>query len=140
MKRLVSAIASLFLAISVHSQDVIAPEYVSIDCPAGDISLQLKPDHTFVLVLKHWDAKAQTHSKTETLDGSWSYTGDILVLKSRGNISYRRSKASMKVGDKAAEIDSFAWQSSAGPTFADRYMLVERVAVDSLFKSAIPIR
>jgi hypothetical protein len=140
MKRLFSVIASLFLAVPVHSKEVVALEYVSIDCPAGDISLQLNPDHTFVLVVNHWDAKALTHSKTEALDGSWSYTGDILVLKSRGNISYRRSEASMKVGDRAAEIDSFAWQSSTSPTFADRYMLVERIAVDSLFKSAIPIR
>lgn len=140
MKRLVCAIASLFLAMPVHPQDVVAPEYVSIDCPAGDISLLLKPDHTFVLVLKHWDEKALTHNKTEMLAGAWSYTGDILALKSKGNISYRRSKASLKVGDKAAEIDSFAWQSSASPTFADRYMLVERIAADSLFNSAIPNR
>jgi len=138
MKRFLGMIASLFLANSSHPTERIASEYVSIDCPAGDISLQLSADQTFVMSLKYWDEKTHSHTRTETLKGTWSYESNSLSLQTSSLVHYHRTTTTMKVGDRVGNLDSLTWESSAPRTFADGYVLVERGAVDDLLLSATP--
>lgn len=138
MKRLLGLIASLFALSSVSGQTNVASEYVSIDCPKGDIALELKPDRTFTLELKHWDSKINRHTDTERMAGTWHYASDVLTLRGNGEMKYRRKKTSLKVGSHAAEIDSFMWQRSTIPTFADSFTLVERKITDELLLRAAP--
>lgn len=138
MKRVLATLTSLLFATSTHAGEGPSTEYVSLSCPAGDITLRLENNNAFVLTLKHWDNATQRHTKTETIAGAWSYSGGVLSLKGTGQLTYRRDKAALKVGSHSGEIDAFTWVSSSDPTFADGFQLVERVAVDNLFSKATP--
>ncbi len=48
-----------------HAEPVVSNEYVSIDCPKGDITLKLQLDGAYSLELKHWDPKQNRHTRSE---------------------------------------------------------------------------
>ncbi|MCI0526520.1 MAG: hypothetical protein L0Y56_03580 [Nitrospira sp.] len=140
MKKLIVMIASLF-SIGAAAEQPIATEYVSIDCPKGDISLKLLDNSRFHLELKYWNEKDHRHTHSDSMSGSWRYQNGELLLKadkSKAEIIYRRDKISMSVGSKSASIDGFVWENSSQETFADTFALVKRNAVDRLFLSEVP--
>ncbi len=134
-------IASLFSIGTAVAEQPVAPEYVSIDCPKGDITLQLLGNSSFHLTLKYWSEKDHRHTHSDSISGTWRYRDGKLLLKSgesEAELIYRRDKINMKVGSKSAAIDGFVWESSSQKTFADTFALVERNAVDRLFLSEAP--
>ena len=140
MKRLLGALALLVAVTSVQAVENPAMEYVSVSCPAGDITLRLDKNKTFALSLRHWDENARKHTKTEAIGGTWSYVNNVLTLKGKAELSYLRDKAALKMGSMGAEIDAFTWKRSSAPTFADGFQLVERVAADKFFLSVTPAK
>lgn len=116
----------------------VASEYVSIDCPTGDITLVLNKDGKFFLELRHWDPKQNRHTRSETLSGSWRLAGKKLILSSNVEINYEREPSAMAVGNYSDNIDGFKWRHSSKPTFADTFSLVERKATDALLLRAAP--
>jgi hypothetical protein len=136
----------LFLAvsctnISTGSDDggeMIAQEYVSVDCPKGDISLFLEDNGTFVLELKYWDSKENRHTHSEKFSGQWSFKDNELELNGESTLVYKRDKSSFSIGEKTANIDSLFWVSSSSKSFADTFTLVERTEIDNFFRSVIP--
>jgi hypothetical protein len=121
-----------------HAEPAVSNEYVSIDCPKGDITLKLQPDGAYSLELKHWDPKQNRHTRSESLSGRWRMNGKRLVLVGAGELVYERNSNSLTVGQHSASIDGFSWQSSSPSTFADKFTLVERKAVDALLLKAAP--
>lgn len=128
----------MFISSSALAELPVAPEYVSIDCPKGDITLFLDKNGSFILELKYWDNQALRHTHSEKISGEWSYKNNELALKSEGNLIYKRDKSVLTIGKKSASIDSFYWVSSTSKTFADSFALIERIEIDNLFKSVTP--
>jgi len=111
-------------------------EYVSIDCPAGDITLTLSPSLAFELVLRHWDSAENRHTSEERLAGTWSRTGETIDLASGSTtLRYRLTKIPLTIGRFSASVEAFSWVSSSG-TFADSFNLLSRVAVDAMILKA----
>ena len=121
-----------------HAGIPVANEYVSIDCPKGDMTLVLNDNGKFSLELKHWDSKHNKHTLTENLSGNWRMTDKKLTLLGDVMIEYVREPSSMKIGDSAVAIDGFKWLRSSKPTFADTFILVDRKAVDEFLNGVIP--
>ena len=136
MKNILTIITSLFISNSVSAEVNVSNEYVSIDCPKGDITLNLNKNGTFLLSLKYWNKKILKHTHSDKMSGKWKLKNNQLLLSSNKNLIYKRDKIDLTVGEKSASIDSFNWVSSSGETFVDSFTLVERIAVDKLFKSA----
>jgi hypothetical protein len=138
MRNLLLLLTSFFFGIFAHAGTPVAHEYVSIDCPKGDMTLLLNQDGKFSLELKHWDSTQNKHTRTENLSGNWSIADKKLTLLGNVNIEYVREPSSMKIGKNAVAIDGFNWLRSSKPSFADTFTLVERKAVDEFLKGAIP--
>lgn len=138
MKYLFSLFVALLSSSHAHADSPGASEYVSIDCPKGDITLALSKDGTFMLELKHWDPKQNRHTHRESLTGKWRIAEKKLVLTGSVELRYLRELSAMTVGSHSGNIDSFKWESSSKPTFADTFSLVERKEVDDLFRRATP--
>ena len=138
MKHLFALLVAFLTGASAHAELPVASEYVSIDCPKGDITLLLKKNGTFSLELKHWDSKQNRHTHNETLTGKWRISDKSLVLSGDAEISYQREPTAMTIGGYSDNIDSFKWQKSSKPTFVDTFTLVERTATDTLFMRATP--
>jgi len=136
MKNILAILLSLLAGGEASSVPLVAYEYVSVDCPEGDITLKLETTGVFLLVLKHWDAKLSRHTSSETLSGNWSISGRQLSLSGSSNVVYKREPTAMTVGPHSASIDGFVWVQSSAPTFADKYDLVEKSAMDDLFHRA----
>ncbi len=138
MKHLVALLVAFLTGASAHAELPGASEYVSIDCPKGDITLLLKNNGTFSLELKYWDSKQNRHTHSETLSGSWRISGKSLVLSGSTDINYQREPTAMTIGSYSDHIDGFKWVKSSKPTFVDTFTLVERKATDALFMRATP--
>ena len=138
MKHLFSLFVALLTGGYAHAELPVATEYVSIDCPKGDITLMLNKDGKFSLELKHWDPKNNRHTHSETLSGSWRLSGKNLVLSSSVEVNYERERTAMTVGSYSDKIDSFEWRKSSKSTFVDTFTLMERKATDALLLRATP--
>lgn len=138
MKHIVSLLVALLTSVSAHAGLPVASEYVSIDCPKGDITLLLKKDGTFSVELKHWDPMQNRHTHSETLSGSWRLSGKNLILSGSIEVTYQREPTAMTVGSYSDNIDGFTWLKSSKPTFVDTFTLVERKATDALLLRAAP--
>lgn len=138
MKHLFALLVALVTSVSAYAELPVASEYVSIDCPKGDITLVLKKDGTFSLELKHWDPQQYRHGHSETLSGSWRLSGKNLILSGSVEVNYQREPAAMTVGRYSDNIDGFRWLNSSKPTFVDTFTLVERKATDTLLLRAAP--
>ena len=123
----------------VQADSLLSREYVSIDCPKGDITLLLNTDGVFGLELKIWNEETHSHTHSEKLSGKWSYSEGRLVLSGAGTIIYQRDTAELTIGSKISNIDSLNWTSSSPATFADSFTLVEREEVDQFFRGAMPL-
>jgi hypothetical protein len=137
MKHFFSLLVALLFCGNVHAELTVAHEYVSVDCPKGDITLIMNNDGTFSLELKHWDSKKNIHTQHETFSGKWRLSGKKLILSSAVEVSYERNSTSITVGSYSANIDSFTWERSSKPTFVDTFSLVERKTLDNLFQRSI---
>ena len=136
MKNILAILLSFFALGQASAASSVAYEYVSIDCPAGDITLRLEETGKFLLELKHWDPKLNRHTFSETISGKWRLSGKQLLLSGNSSISYKREFIAMTIGHHSASIDSFVWEHSSVHTFADKYSLAERRAVDELLRKA----
>lgn len=135
------AIRAVEATFKFHSKKVVTPlgkEYISLDCPAGDITLQLGGDGTFELELKCWDSNLCVHTSSESLSGKWQLNGKRLLLNGTALISFKRELTAMTIDMKTERIDSLVWVKSSERTFADKYILMEKQAVDDLLQKAIP--
>jgi len=118
------------------SEPAAKREYVSVDCPAGDISLELFPGGAFDLVLRHWNESEARHTGEERLSGTWSEAGDVIDLTSGAiALRYRATMIPMSVGSHRASVEAMSFVSSSG-TFADSFNLLSRASTDALFNAA----
>jgi hypothetical protein len=110
--------------------------YVSIQCPDGDVELDLRKDQTFVLEKKFWDDDAETHSKSIQFDGRWTEQDDVIELQIDGTkISYRYLEAgyALTVGDYEITPPCLEPLSEDWLPEVDRVDLLDRTEVDELF-------
>lgn len=108
-------------------------EFVSIECPKGDISLTLNKDQTFLLELKYWDPQTNSHTHSENMKGHWNFDGDTLILSGSVESKYKRDKMTLSIGPKSTTINGLKWLSSTPSNFADGFDLVDREATDKFF-------
>jgi len=113
--------------------------YVSIDCPAGDITLTLAEDGSFNLDLAHWNEATATHTSHDVLTGGWRVSGSVLTLQMGDlELQYVQDTAAIRLGSREYRIASLRWSASTKPTFADGLWLLEQEAIDRALKEATP--
>ena len=140
MKKILSTLLAVIFTGTAIANPTIALEYVSIDCPSGDITLSLNENGSFLLEIKYWSKKLNKHTHSEKISGKWKINDNTLTLKDKVTITYKRDKSELTVADKSASIDSFFWLNSTAKIFADTFTLIERKEIDKLFTSAIPVQ
>jgi hypothetical protein len=112
-------------------------EYVSMTCEKGDITLSLSSRYRFTIVLRHWDAKQNTHTGEDRLTGNWSMKGKNLVLKApESELTYKPEKNSFTIGVKTITVDGYAWVSSTKKTPFDSFSLVDKIETDKFLLGA----
>ncbi|MEW6603036.1 MAG: copper resistance protein NlpE N-terminal domain-containing protein [Nitrospirota bacterium] len=121
---------------TAEAGEMFAPEYVSIDCPQGDISLILKTDNSFKLEIKYWSQTENRHTHAERINGTWSSKGETLTLSGNVELTYIKDKTDLTVGSRSASIPSLKFLKGSLSTFANGFELVERTKVDKLFLEA----
>jgi hypothetical protein len=105
----------------------LVSEYVSTDCPTGQITLTLSRDGGFTLALAIWDPVVRDHVGWRTLNGNWNAGEERLTLSSRA----RELSYGLEFEEGASAPDSriatvLHWERSSLPTFADGFDLVAR--------------
>jgi hypothetical protein len=102
-------------------------EYVSTDCPTGEITLTLASDGGFTLALAVWDPVVRDYVGWRTLTGRWMIGSGHLVLSAHArDLSYGLVSADGSTSDDTAHIPALRWERSSLPTFADGFDLVAR--------------
>ena len=102
-------------------------EYVSIDCPAGQITLTLARDGGFTLALAIWDPVVRDYVGWRTLTGHWTLEHEHLVLAAHARkLSYGVVPGSETENGVDASLPTLHWERSNLPTFADGFDLVAR--------------
>jgi hypothetical protein len=102
-------------------------EYVSTDCPTGQITLTLASDGGFTLALAIWDPVVRDHVGWRTLTGRWAIEDGHLVLSAHArNLSYGLISAPWPTAEGASHVPALHWERSSLPTFADGFDLVAR--------------
>lgn len=121
---------------TIEACEMFAPEYVSIDCPQGDISLFLNTDNSFKLEIKYWSQTENRHTHTDKINGTWSSKGEKLTLS--GNVDFEciKDKTCLTVGAHSANIPSLKFIKGSINIFANGFILFERTKVDDLFFEA----
>lgn len=110
-----------------HLRHGLVSEYVSTDCPTGQITLTLSRDGGFTLALAIWDPVVRDHVGWRTLTGRWSIEDEHLVLAGHArNLSYGLISADDSSAGDAAGVPALHWERSSLPTFADGFDLVAR--------------
>ncbi len=103
------------------------PEYVSTDCPTGQITLTLSHDGGFTLALAIWDPVVRDHVGWRTLTGRWSIDEGRLTLSGRArDVSYGIVFEDGTAEPDASPVPALHWERSSLPTFADGFDLVAR--------------
>jgi hypothetical protein len=102
-------------------------EYVSTDCPTGQITLTLASDGGFTLALAIWDPVVRDYVGWRTLTGRWTIESDHLMLSAHArNLSYGLISEDGSADENAPRIPALHWERSSLPTFADGFDLVAR--------------
>ena len=102
-------------------------EYVSTDCPTGQITLSLASDGGFTLALAIWDPVVRDHVGWRTLTGHWSIEDGHLVLSGHArDISYGFGSSEGSSAGEIGDVAALHWERSSLPTFADGFDLVAR--------------
>jgi hypothetical protein len=102
-------------------------EYVSTDCPSGQITLTLARDGGFTLALAIWDPVVCDHVGWRTLTGRWTLEREHLVLAAHArNLSYCVLPEGEAEVDGEPPVAALHWERSNLPTFADGFDLVAR--------------
>lgn len=105
----------------------LVSEYVSTDCPAGQITLTLARDGGFTLALAIWDPVVRDHVGWRTLTGRWSIHDGRLVLSAHTrNLSYGLIPGDDDSAGAPPSVPVLHWERSSLPTFADGFDLVAR--------------
>ncbi len=105
----------------------LVSEYVSTDCPTGQITLTLSRDGGFTLALAIWDPVVRDHVGWRTLTGRWSIEdGHLLLLGHARSLSYGLIADDGSSAGDAAGVPALHWERSSLPTFADGFDLVAR--------------
>jgi hypothetical protein len=114
-----------------------AEDYVSLECPDGDIQLSLKQDASFRLEKKYWDGKSMKHTRRESLIGSWKRSDKELILISAGTeLHYKETLDDLRIAGHNAKLKSYHWISSSSPSFADSITLLEKKNLDASLAKA----
>jgi hypothetical protein len=102
-------------------------EYVSTDCPSGQITLTLSRDGGFILALAIWDPVVRDHVGWRTLTGRWTMESGRLVLSAHArDLSYSLVSGDGTATDGALRVPGLHWERSNLPTFADGFDLVAK--------------
>jgi hypothetical protein len=102
-------------------------EYVSTDCPTGQITLTLASDGGFTLALAIWDPVVRDHVGWRTLTGRWAIEDGHLILSAHArNLSYGLIPADGSAIEDSSHVPALHWERSSLPTFADGFDLVAR--------------
>ena len=105
----------------------LVSEYVSTDCPSGQITLTLAHDGGFTLALAIWDPVVRDYVGWRTLTGRWTLEREHLVLAAHARkLSYGMVPGSEAESDVDAPYPTLRWERSSLPTFADGFDLVAR--------------
>lgn len=105
----------------------LVSEYVSTDCPTGQITLTLSRDGGFVLALAIWDPVVRDHVGWRTLTGRWRIEGGRLTLSSHArDLSYGLISEDGSSAEDSSRVPALHWERSSLPTFADGFDLVAR--------------
>ena len=100
-------------------------EYVSTDCPTGQITLTLARDGGFTLALAIWDPVVRDYAGWRTLTGRWTLEHDHLVLTGYAReLSYGLVRGNEAATEGGAQLPALHWERSSLPTFADGFDLV----------------
>lgn len=102
-------------------------EYVSTDCPTGQITLTLARDGGFTLALAIWDPVVRDHVGWRTLTGRWKIEDGRLALSSHArDLSYGLISEDGSALEDGSDVPALYWERSSLPTFADGFHLVAR--------------
>ena len=102
-------------------------EYVSTDCPTGQITLTLASDGGFTLALAIWDPVVRDYVGWRTLTGRWAIDSGHLILSAHArDLSYGLISADDSATEDVSHIPALHWERSSLPTFADGFDLVAR--------------
>jgi hypothetical protein len=115
-------------------------EYVSIDCQDGDITLRLFSDGTCSIEKKTWDSQRHQHGQILSLRGRYTTKDAVLTIQADDNaITYKlKSDFKMSIGNKSVTLSGWEWQRSTKSTFADKFSLIERKALDAFLVGSVP--
>ena len=103
-------------------------EYVSTDCPTGQITLTLSSDGGFTLALAIWDPVVRDYVGWRTLTGRWEIeSGHLMLTAHARNLAYGLISEDGSADEDASRIPALRWERSSLPTFADGFDLVARV-------------
>ena len=119
-------------------QPAKAEQYVSMDCPAGDITLTLGSDQTFDLTILFWDENTNQHTGQETIKGHWTKANRFVTLTSSDNnkIVYELTTTHMKIGLNEINAITYGFISNDHDTFASGYGLLEKEQTDEFLLRA----
>lgn len=135
---LLFSIFLLFLVIPQISSAQKLEEYVSIECPDGDIKLTLSDDNSFRLEKKFWDEKTKQHTHSESLAGNWRRRGrDLFLILPNSELYYQETSDELKIANHKAKLKAYRWMSSSSPSFTDRIDLFEKEKLDSFLIEAL---
>lgn len=106
-------------------------EFKSVDCPEGDVYLILERDGSFVLVLDRIDRKLGTSLGQEKITGKWQEAkAEVKLVAKDAEIVYAREPTSFRIGDRSFTLEGLRWVRSTKHTFADSWMLVDRLELE----------
>jgi hypothetical protein len=131
--RIVLVVLALVAAVAVAEESAHPTDYKSADCPDGDVYLSLNRDGTFTLVLDMIDRREDRSLGHRKIAGKWTEKdGAVTLTAPEARIVYRRERATFNIDKKDHALDALRFESSTKRTFADSWMLVDRVGMEKL--------
>lgn len=120
-----------------HNPEFVG-RYVSLECPDGDIELDLRGDGSCTIEKRRWDPEQMQHTDTITKTGRWSLREGLLELD-LGDLllRYRRNpENTLSIGGRSLTVTAFDPLESNPDDPIDQVSLVEKSATDSFLLSA----
>ena len=112
--------------------------YVSLDCPDGDIELELCGDGSCAIQKRLWDQEKMQHTDTISKSGVWTSQAGALELDF-GDLQLRyRWNAGSPLSIAGAATSIAGWDPVEGnpDNVIDRVPLLEKSSADSFFLAA----
>ena len=112
--------------------------YVSLDCPDGDIELELCGDGSCAIQKRLWDQEKMQHTDTISKSGVWTSQADALELDF-GDLQLRyRWNAGSTLSIAGAATNIAAWDpvGSNADDVIDRVPLLQKSSTDSFLLAA----